>query len=802
MSPTDGQRSALEQLRDVEAAAGGLFTVDGVAEPAKPGDFLRAEVTLSCAELERAEGGLPLESREQFVILVPPNFPFDKPHALIRHDRFAGFPHVQWKRSLCLYQAPTTEWNPSDGMFGFLDRLYYWLKQGALGQLDPVGAPLHPPVTYLGDGPVRTVIPRVDTPRVGNEPWFGTAHLRVHSDLRVDIVGWSPFLDRNTPQGVGAVILLPTPFPYEFPTNVGNLIAALDQRGVPRERLFLTLQWAAIHNNKDTPLYVIIGTPMRGIRGEELRQHLTAWYVEPIVAWGLKEALGKHAEEEQTREFGEKIERIVLDWAEVAKVAWCAVREDRPEIVTRRDQGSPMGWFAGRTVAVWGCGALGGHAAEYLTRAGVKKLILRDNGIVTPGVLARQPFADADIGSAKAEALRDRLRRIRPDLEVEVSVDSILDVPLGGPDWVAGAEVVIDATASTPVAGLLEQRRWATEVQPVAVISLAIGHDARRGMVVLSLPAHTGGPLDVSRRLKLEACKRDTLSGFLDEFWPTTRRPFFQPEPGCSDATFVGSSADVAALAGLMLNLAAADLAAPPDKAKASGHFVIQPHAAGASGCPVASFAWEPDHVSIDIHAGYQIRISPEAWAGMRSWIVRSRDEAGPQVETGGLLFGERDDAARVIWVSDVSGPPPDSSASAEKFICGVAGTAEMNEEKRGRTRGSVHYLGMWHTHPDSVPLPSPTDWAGMRRLVQAAGGGGRTLMLIIGCPHDTPILGTYVFRARDFKVPYGSVVIRPCLIQVMEWCEQLQQTDTAGLRLPPPPQAAIDVGEPPARAD
>ena len=108
-------------------------------------------------------------------------------------------------------------------MFGYLDRLYSFFQQGALGQLDPVGAPLHPPVAYLGEGPIRTVVPRVNAPPVGAEPWFGTAHLRSHSDLRVDLIGWSPFLDRDTPQGVAAVVLLPTPFPYEFPKNAGDL---------------------------------------------------------------------------------------------------------------------------------------------------------------------------------------------------------------------------------------------------------------------------------------------------------------------------------------------------------------------------------------------------------------------------------------------------------------------------------------------------------------------------------------------------------------------------------------------------
>src|SRR5205823_604171 len=137
------------------------------------------------------------------------------------------------------------------------------------------------------------------------------------------------------PQGVAAAVLLPELFPYEFPTNVGDLITALADRGVSRERLFLTLQWAAIHNGRDAPLYVFIGTPMRGIQGGQRRQHLTAWYVAPVVARALRSAIDKYDEDDIVRQYGEEIERLILEWAQVAPAEWCDVREDRPEIVVR-----------------------------------------------------------------------------------------------------------------------------------------------------------------------------------------------------------------------------------------------------------------------------------------------------------------------------------------------------------------------------------------------------------------------------------------------------------------------------------
>lgn len=768
MSRSEGQECALEQLRDIEAIAGGMVSVDEVIEPATAGAKLQLIVSLSCADLERSEDGLPLEGRERFVILIPPEFPFRIPDVHVMHDRFAGFPHVQWKLWLCLYQAPATEWKSSDGMFGFIERLHYWLKQGALGQLDPVGAALHPPVTYIADGPERIVIPRVDAPKVEGKAWFGASHLRVVSELRVDLVGWSPLMAEDAPSDVAAAVLLPSAFPPEFPRTVADLLKALEERGVSREWLFLTLQWAILRNPDDSPLYVVIGSAMRGIRGDELRQHLTAWYLDPYLARGLRHCIGKYSADPATRELAEKIEGLVLEWARSALVKWCDVQEDRPEIVTRRDHRAPLKWFVGRNVAVWGCGALGGYVAEYLARAGVKKLILYDNGTVKPGILVRQPFDDADIGRNKVDALCDRLVRIRPDLEIATSTDDVLINPLGAAEWHGDADVVIDATASVSVLELLERRRRAGTAL-VPIVSLVIGHLANRGMVVLSLPKHSGGPLDVFRRLKLTACTDPALAEFLDEFWPQARHPFFQPEPGCSDATYIGSAADVSALAAIMLNRVAADLDESRDSTTAYGHFVALPGIAGRQTVYYGGFRWMPDHVTHDPQAGYEIRIAREAWTESRAWIQRSRDAVGPEVETGGLLFGERDDAAGVIWVSEVSGPPPDSNSSVQEFVCGIEGTAEMNSNKRRCSRGSVSYLGMWHTHPDDIPLPSPTDWIGMRRLVRIA-GGGRYLMLIIGLPFEAVMLGAYVFRARDFELPHGSVVTRSCTIKAMNW--------------------------------
>jgi predicted acylesterase/phospholipase RssA/proteasome lid subunit RPN8/RPN11 len=707
--------------------------------------------------MERAEGGLPLRQRERLELLIPSDFPFKKPAVLAPHTRFARFPHVLWKHTFCLYQSPSTEWNPGDGMYGFIRRLDDWLRRGALGDWGVVGEAIHPPITRPGAGPFRAmIIPRVNTPPVEEAAWYGVAHLNKVSDRRIDITGWSPLFAEDSPANAAAAILLAEPMPFEFPDKVGDLLAELAARGVPYRDLLVTLQYAVLSNGAEDPLFVIVGTPMRGIRGDDPpKQHLTAWYLSPDVTKVLRLAIHSYKEDEASQKVGQIAEEIILSWAQNAPVEWCHVLEARPEAVTRRDYEAPASWFNGRAVSLWGCGALGGHVAEFLTRAGVRKLILRDDGVVKPGLLVRQPYDDSDIGRLKVVALTKRLHRLRPELDIELSFENLLTEPLDSSDWTDGADLIIETTGSEAVLGKLELKRRTTGGSRVPIVSMAIGHRAERGIVTLAGAGYSGGPFDVTRRAKLEACDRVGLRIFLDEFWPSKdapRRRIFQPEPGCSDDTFVGSDADAATLAGTMLNLVAKDLTCS-DPAHASAHFFAQPHTLSKPDERMyASFSWEPDRISIDPHAGFEIRVAESAWSDMMAWVSRSSRRAGPEIETGGLLFGERDEAARVIWVSEVIGPPPDSRSSALEFLCGAEGTAEANAEKKKRTRESVQYVGMWHSHPGSSPQFSPTDFEGMRQTIETAGlSPSKSLLLIIGTPESAPTVGTYVFSRADF---------------------------------------------------
>jgi integrative and conjugative element protein (TIGR02256 family) len=753
VSPTQGQAAALEQLRAIERLDPTAVDILSTREPAEDGGVLRVEVSLDCRGIEHHPVGVRMRERERFVVSIGEGFPFTPPSVFVVHRRWAGTPHVQWGRSLCIYVAPAVEWQPSDGMFGFVERLWLWLKKAAAGELDPDDAPLHPPVAYLTSGvDVPMIIPRADTPAVGAAPWIGGVVLEKVSGARIDLVGWKENLT-SWLEDAAPAILLPGTLDFEYPSSVRELIGVLDERGVRRDVTRTMLEVAALGLEEDAPLIVVIGSAMRGTAADR-RQHLSTWCIEPLVAWGLRTALDADADDQERRERGKRVREIIDGWAEEAKVHWCPVREARPEVTVRRDKDSPLRWFEGKSVALWGCGALGAPIAELLVRAGVTKLTVYDNASVSPGVLVRQPFTDADVGRNKATVLAERLQSIRPrNFEVVARPRNVLYSALETENWHDGAVVVVDATASLAVTEKLERARRLNP-QVTQIVSIIVGHTAQHALAAIAPDGYSGATADVFRQIKLACGRGPGLRAFLREFWPAEpRTEIFQPEPGCSDPTFTGSGAEVAALASQMLVRIARDLAGD-DRGYAIGHAL----ALGPShdGPREARMTFPPTLRVPDAAENSEIRLARTARVAMEGWIASSARELGPRTETGGLLFGERDSAAGVIWADEIIGPPPDSRRSPQEFVCGTQGVDACIEEKQVRGRGSLEYLGMWHTHPTQDPVFSARDLCGMQTMLDAASSPlSHGLLLIVGHTlPGPPELGAFVFERSELENP------------------------------------------------
>jgi len=128
----------------------------------------------------------------------------------------------------------------------------------------------------------------------------------------------------------------------------------------------------------------------------------------------------------------------------------------------------------GSCVLVVGCGALGTHLADALTRAGVGTLHLVDRDIVEWSNLQRQVLfdeQDAAQGLPKAIAARDRLRAVNSDVRIEGHVADcskrFLDELPDRPD------LVLDGTDNFPTRYLIND--WCREHDLPWIYAGAVG---------------------------------------------------------------------------------------------------------------------------------------------------------------------------------------------------------------------------------------------------------------------------------------------------------------------------------------
>lgn len=96
------------------------------------------------------------------------------------------------------------------------------------------------------------------------------------------------------------------------------------------------------------------------------------------------------------------------------------------------------------SVAIIGCGGLGGHIAENLARIGVGEILLFDFDLFEEHNINRQNFSSFDvIGREKAVVVKENLEKINPILHVEAFVQEFL--PQRDFHIIKGCDVIVDA---------------------------------------------------------------------------------------------------------------------------------------------------------------------------------------------------------------------------------------------------------------------------------------------------------------------------------------------------------------------
>jgi molybdopterin/thiamine biosynthesis adenylyltransferase len=245
------------------------------------------------------------------------------------------------------------------------------------------------------------------------------------------------------------------------------------------------------------------------------------------------------------------------------QLEWLTVDDCRTGVTTRRDTRRPVEWFRGRNIEIWGCGALGSWIAEQAVRAGVRRLVLRDPGVVSRGLLVRQNYIELDVGKGKASALADRLRTLSDDVTIDAHDEPgefALFNESGGCE-LPDVDLVIDAAVSMSV------RTW---------LDIALAAESRTCHVAQVATDVTSATLGI---LAVVAAGDDHRLATLDEHalaivtgdpelegyrcvWDDNTDGQVVPTLGCSVPTFRGSAADASAIAATALSLLGRTLSA------------------------------------------------------------------------------------------------------------------------------------------------------------------------------------------------------------------------------------------------
>lgn len=92
--------------------------------------------------------------------------------------------------------------------------------------------------------------------------------------------------------------------------------------------------------------------------------------------------------------------------------------------------------------------------------------------------------------------------------------------------------------------------------------------------------------------------------------------------------------------------------------------------------------------------------------------ILNHCQNASPN-ETGGIMVGYYSDDLRWAIITDITGPPNDSILKRFFLYRGTNGLQKLLNSKWKYKKH--YYLGEWHFHPFSLPIPSQIDNMQMR---------------------------------------------------------------------------------------
>jgi hypothetical protein len=592
--PNEWQRQVLADLRTITDAYPNEVQVLGRHRLDQTGS-MRLVLRLRTQDIQRVDGGIPLGDHEDVIVTVGPH-DLVPPRAEVEHLRFLHHPHVLQGRRLCLYLDPSREWDPANGFGGFLDRLVAWIGDAAAGRFDAQTALYHAVGGVLhATAGAPTIVIRESLPQAtrAQHGWLLT-----RSAQRLDLSFVRPAVTAeadHTP-----VVFLESDLPFGAGSSLGEFLYAVDNPYLrDRQSDSPYAQCRTKHTTSSMVLTVLGASAVRKAGGTPQRlilavphptggpPHLLAAHIPPSGADHLRALVRSN----RNRSAIIDIDRTDLDGD--TPLQWWPISDERAEVTTRRDARRPVAAYAGKSIAIWGCGGIGSWIAEYVVRAGAKKVLLCDPGTISGGLLVRQNFVETDIGDTKVAALARRLRAISDTVDI-----TFHDTMIPTADEFLSVNLVIDATVSVAISRLLDD----VARRPNRPLLAQVATDSRTGtlgILTVSAPPTRLGLLTIDRIAGEQVCGDGSLESFHCLWDVGALDGQMIPTRGCSTPTFHGSAADLAGVAASLVSILGTHLQV--GVALSGTHLISLPHSEAG---PLRTFLPAPTDDQIHAAAG------------------------------------------------------------------------------------------------------------------------------------------------------------------------------------------------------
>ena len=100
-------------------------------------------------------------------------------------------------------------------------------------------------------------------------------------------------------------------------------------------------------------------------------------------------------------------------------------------------------------------------------------------------------------------------------------------------------------------------------------------------------------------------------------------------------------------------------------------------------------------------------------------------------LEAGGILLGHLYENKPDIVIDEITIPLPRDSRKRKGFYRSIEHHKEAVRRWK-QSGGTCLYLGLWHTHPEPTPIPSPTDIEDWNKAINFGEFEGNNLFFII----------------------------------------------------------------------